>query len=382
MKNKRSVLYNLNVIFFAFMFKSLSLSSKSILFRSTFATIFLSCQIISTSMAQQPTSKSGFSTKDRSLITSPDGFPPSLYFQSSITSPKHYNTKAPEALGAPVENLIVDAGTDVRLNCTGKHPISSKSSIAWIRHRSNESASKGMNEPFRTNETDGSILLQNIDPLLDNNSIFTCIVDNIKTKVLRLQVKSTPLAVINLSVIPHSVYALVRWRMPKGGDMGNPILRYELLYRLNKTHVSLVNKNSSSPANNNDDTNMPESESIQLVSDWNPSAPSEEEYEWQGNELMGNKIMELELYHFLSNYISKLLIHFQVVDDNISPNATSKVVYNLRPNSTYLFRIFAVNKLGYGENESVSTVTKYSIEEINEAITLLSEKGMASLYLK
>ena len=244
-------------------------------------------------MAQQPTSKSGFSTKDRSLITSPDGFPPSLYFQSSITSPKHYNTKAPEALGAPVENLIVDAGTDVRLNCTGKHPISSKSSIAWIRHRSNESASKGMNEPFRTNETDGSILLQNIDPLLDNNSIFTCIVDNFKTKVLRLQVKSTPLAVINLSVIPHSVYALVRWRMPKGGDMGNPILRYELLYRLNKTHVSLVNKNSSSPANNNDDTNMPESESIQLVSDWNPSAPSEEEYEWQGNALMGNKIMEL-----------------------------------------------------------------------------------------
>ena len=69
-------------------------------------------------------------------------------------------------------------------------------------------------------------------------------------------------------------------------------------------------------------------------------------------------------------------------DDNISPNATSKVVYSLRPNSSYSFQLFAVNKLGNGQHKIVSTVTKYSIEEINEAITLLSEKGMASLYLK
>lgn len=290
MKDKRSVLCHLNVIFSAFMLKRLSLLSKSILFRSLFVTFLLSCQIISSSMAQHPASKSGFSTKDGSLITKPDIFPPSFYVQSSVTSPKHYNTKAPEFLGAPVESLVVDAGTDVRLNCTGKHSISSKSSIAWIRHRSNESASKGMNQPFRTNETDGSILLQNIDPLLDNNTVFTCIVDNSKTKVLRLQVKSTPLAVIKFSVIPHSVYALVRWKMPRGGDGGHPILRYELLYRLNKTHVSLVNKNSSSPANINDNTNIPESESTQLVSDWNPSPPSKEEYEWQGNEFLGYSI--------------------------------------------------------------------------------------------
>ena len=57
-------------------------------------------------------------------------------------------------------------------------------------------------------------------------------------------------------------------------------------------------------------------------------------------------------------------------------------MYNLRPNSSYSFQLYAINKLGNGQRETVSTVTKYSIEEINEAITLLSEKGMASLYLK
>ena len=76
------------------------------------------------------------------------------------------------------------------------------------------------------------------------------------------------------------------------------------------------------------------------------------------------------------------LSFFLVYDNSISANATSKVVYNLRPNSSYSFQLYAINKLGNGQHETVSTVTKYSIEEINEAITLLSEKGMASLYLK
>ena len=71
-----------------------------------------------------------------------------------------------------------------------------------------------------------------------------------------------------------------------------------------------------------------------------------------------------------------------VVDSNISPNATSKSVYNLRPNATYHFRLFAVNLLGNGNNVSTAVDTKYSIEEINEANRLWTEKGMASLYLK
>jgi hypothetical protein len=86
---------------------------------------------------------------------------------------------------------------------------------------------------------------------------------------------------------------------------------------------------------------------------------------------------------FVGWYFKTLNYYFTtVVDSEISPNATSKSVYNLRPNSTYSFRLFAVNKLGNGKNETVTAETKYSVEEINEAIKLLSEKGMASLYLK
>ena len=84
----------------------------------------------------------------------------------------------------------------------------------------------------------------------------------------------------------------------------------------------------------------------------------------------------MDTFNTLKHYFAS------VVDSNISPNATSKSVYNLRPNSTYYFRLFAVNKLGNGTNETVMAETKYSVEEINEAIKLLSEQGMASLYLK
>ena len=84
---------------------------------------------------------------------------------------------------------------------------------------------------------------------------------------------------------------------------------------------------------------------------------------------------------FLCEFLP-LLFFIKDLDSNITPNATSKSVYNLRPNATYYFRIFAVNKLGNGHNATVKADTKYSVEEINEAIRLLSEKGMASLYLK
>ena len=58
-------------------------------------------------------------------------------------------------------------------------------------------------------------------------------------------------------------------------------LRYELLYRLNHTNPSLVNKNSSNTANDSQTGYMQENDSIQLINDWNPSPPSKEEYEWR-----------------------------------------------------------------------------------------------------
>ena len=245
------------------------------------------CQNNSTSMAQHPTSKSALSTNDDSLITSPDFSMSSFNFQSSFINPIKYNTKVQEV---PVQNVIVDAGDDVRLNCTKKSQMSSNSSITWIRQHSNETSKGLIPPPFTTSEIDGSILLQNISHASDN-ATYTCIVNNRKINVLRLQVKTTPLAVINLSVIPHSVYALVRWRMPIGRDGGHPILRYELLYRIHETYTSFVNQNSSSTANQSQTAFMQESESIQLVNDWNPSPPSKEEYEWQGKASFSKQLL-------------------------------------------------------------------------------------------
>ena len=63
------------------------------------------CQNNSTSMAQNPTSKSALSTNDDSLTTSPDYSMSLFNFQSTVTNPIKFNTKAQEV---PVQNVIVD----------------------------------------------------------------------------------------------------------------------------------------------------------------------------------------------------------------------------------------------------------------------------------
>ena len=275
MKNKRSALCRLNVIFYALVSKFLFSSLVSVLFQSLLVMLLL-CQNSLTSMAQPPTSTSALSTKDTSVIISPHHAMTPFKFQSSVTETKSFDALSSEV---PIQNVIVDAGSDVRLNCTGKQAISSHSSITWVRHHSNETTKGSIPPPFQSDEN-GSILIPNIDHISDN-ATYTCIVDNRKVNVLRLKVKSTPSAVINLSVIPHSVYALVRWTMPKGRDGGHPILRYELLYRLNYTNPLLVNNISSNTANNSQTDHMQENDSIQLLNDWNPSPPSKEEYKWR-----------------------------------------------------------------------------------------------------
>jgi hypothetical protein len=49
-------------------------------------------------------------------------------------------------------------------------------------------------------------------------------------------VKSAPPAVTNLTVLTHSVYALVMWVLPADG--GYPIKNFVLAYRLDRSHPS------------------------------------------------------------------------------------------------------------------------------------------------
>lgn len=127
-------------------------------------------------------------------------------------------------------------------------------------------------------------------------------------------------------------------------------MRYVLSYKLERSHLNMTGENYSDWFHG--ELDAMEGTSSHLYSEENHLTIPNDEYQWR------------------------------VVDSNISPNATSKSVYNLRPNATYHFRLFAVNLLGNGKNVSTAVDTKYSIEEINEANRLWTEKGMASLYLK
>ena len=56
-----------------------------------------------------------------------------------------------------------------------------------------------------------------------------------------------------------------------------------------------------------------------------------------------------------------------VVVDDIEGDATSKTVYNLRPNSSYSFSLCAVNELGDGLNLTLVADTLYSQDEVDQA---------------
>ena len=186
----------------------------------------------------------------------------------------------------PVERLMANAGTDVRLNCS-ENPMSIEGPVAWVRKSAKDTHSSGMPPPFPTNPEDGSIMLSNLKPKQDDG-IYTCTIANRKMKIVQLSVKSKPLAVANLNVIPHSVYALVTWKIPIDGDGGYPILRYELLIRLQKSHLLISDNNSSW---SNDNYEGLEGNPAQIYIGTNPSAViSQEEYEWTGNQACYSKI--------------------------------------------------------------------------------------------
>ena len=187
--------------------------------------------------------------------------------------------------GIPIENVTADAGTDLRLSC--KDGFSSEP-VAWIRKRAKESNLKPTGQTGKqttwTTNPDGSIQFSKLIPMEDSG-IYTCVVpsSNRELRVIKLIVKTVPPAVANLSVHPHSVYALVTWQLPGDGDGGYPILRYVLSYRLDKSHLVFHDVNSSSPRDNRSlDGGTPTY--LSMSSAFSISAPiPQKEYEWKGS---------------------------------------------------------------------------------------------------
>lgn len=186
--------------------------------------------------------------------------------------------------------------------------------VNWISSSDEISANKRLAAKSHV-EANGDLVLHEVEP--EDAHTYTCQngVDMRPINSVRLVVRSVPPAVTNLTVITHSVYALVTWTLP--GDGGYPVDKLVLAYR----------------------TEQIENSSSQSSGEW-------------------------------------LFI------DDIHANATSLTVYHLVPNTTYYFRMFAVNRLGPGHNVSVQADTKYDRSEIDEAKHLEQDEEDSAMYMK
>ena len=218
------------------------------------------------------------------MLTSNSYFQPSFSYQK-INEDFKYSATVPSVLKVPTENVTANAGTDVRLNCTNKSTFF-EGQVAWIHQSAKEKDFNGRTpyhpSGFITDPKDGSILFTNLTPMQDDG-IYTCVAANNterKLRIIRLRVKSIPSAVTNLSVIPHSVYALVTWQLPFNGDGGYPILRFVLSYRLGKSHLRISDNNSSLT---NQEFEKLAGTPTQFSTKKNTVSISKEEFEWRGN---------------------------------------------------------------------------------------------------
>ena len=104
---------------------------------------------------------------------------------------------------------------------------------------------------------------------------------------------------------------------------------------------------------------------------------------WYLHEDGGYSIESFLLQYRIADEDSSPTSKWTVIED-VRPNTSTITVFHLMPNSTYYFRVQAVNKLGCGPEVSVMAKTKYDPEEVQQANELLSieQKTSSSVYMK
>ena len=173
-------------------------------------------------------------------------------------------------------------------------------------------------------QPNGDLLIYGLVP--EDSKPYTCqdMESNESIHTVFLVVRTVPPAVPNLTVIPHSVFALLTWS-PVADDGGHPVDGYVLAYRRDSNRLE--------------------------TDPFDPRIPPHSTAEIQG-EATSNEW----------SYIR-----------DIAQNATSKAVYGLVPNSTYYFRLCAVNRLGMGRNVSLTAKTLFDESEVEAAHDLVFE---------
>ena len=211
--------------------------------------------------------------------------------------------------GANFTTINHDEGENVSLHCP-----QIRDNINW--HYPDRSQNGIVQE-------DGSLFLSNVTRA--DAHLYTCqdAETNQSLGSIKLNVRSVPAAVTNLTVITHSVYALVTWELHDNGAaaaVGYPTQKFMLQYRCIDPSHAVANAS---------------------VAQW-------------------------------------------TVIDHLRPTTSTVTVFNLMPNSTYDFRVQAVNKLGPGPEASVKAKTKYNLKEVQRANELLStEQNISSnVYMK
>ncbi|KDR11737.1 uncharacterized protein LOC110836810 isoform X3 [Zootermopsis nevadensis] len=201
-----------------------------------------------------------------------------------------------------LQEFAVDVGGNLTLPCTDLStmlPLADPYSALWVREGREDSFNR------RRIETDGGLTLTALER--DDAGIYVCRVDGdtevIRSRV-RVEVRTVPPALVNVTVRPSTVLALLLWDVTDTG--GYPITYFTAQFRQKHNDAG----------------------------------------------------KEPDHWHF-------------VMPEHISPNVRQIDVYRLDPNTTYVFKIWANNNLGPGEETVLEATTLHDTEEIELARHLL-----------
>ncbi|XP_067010650.1 immunoglobulin superfamily DCC subclass member 4 isoform X2 [Anabrus simplex] len=211
-----------------------------------------------------------------------------------------------------LQEMTVDVGGNITLSCTDTSaslsPVDSDS-IMWIREGRNE---KQINR--LSIQPDGGLTLTHLNR--GDAGIYSCTLESkpgnttsafdVVRKRVKVEVRTPPPALVNVTVHPSTVLALLLWNVADTG--GYEIEYFTAQYR--KKHPDINGKHD----------------------------------EW----------------------------HF-VKPEHITPNVRQIDVYQLDPNTSYQFKIWATNQLGPGQETVLEGTTLHNMEEIELARLLLKD---------
>ena len=123
-------------------------------------------------------------------------------------------------IGIETIEVFQDTGDNVTLHC----PKQNNAAIQWVVSDVNVNKDLGSKV-----QDDGSLWIRNA--IASDSHLYTCQDSETNQSLgqIKLTVRTVPPSVSNLTIITHSVYALVTWTIH--GDGGYPINRFILKYR-------------------------------------------------------------------------------------------------------------------------------------------------------